>query len=137
MTSRSSFPSGASSRQATSSGFCPPAWLATRSLPRLLREAGFRYLVALRGLRDLDRGRWLSLPPRGYLGAGATQEHLVGLGGAVLSRPLAALLRTPAHRFFLHPQGAAASPACAGVLTDIAGLARSHRSVTYAELLDA
>ncbi|HEY7332309.1 MAG TPA: DUF2334 domain-containing protein, partial [Candidatus Limnocylindria bacterium] len=77
-------------------GFCPPAWLATAGLPDALREAGFRYLVTLRGLRDLGRRRTITLPPRGYMGAGATQERLVRVGEAVLSRPLRALLRAPA-----------------------------------------
>lgn len=117
-------------------GFCAPGWLATAALPRALRAAGFRYLVTLRGLRDLRRGRWLTLPPRGYMGAGAGQERLVRLGGTALSAPLGALLRSPAHRFFLHAQGASSNPACARVLTEIAGLALRHRPTTYAELLD-
>lgn len=116
-------------------GFCAPAWMATPSLPAILRGAGFRYLVTLRGLRDLRRGRWTTLPPRGYLGAGVAQERLVRLGTSVLSRPLRLLLRAP-HRFFLHPQSAGDSPDCVRVLTEIAGLARAHRSVTYGELLD-
>ncbi|HEX6129731.1 MAG TPA: DUF2334 domain-containing protein [Candidatus Limnocylindria bacterium] len=117
-------------------GFCPPGWLATAALPRALRSAGFRYLVTLRGLRDLRRGRWLTLPPRGYMGAGAGQERMVRLGGTVLSAPLGALLRAPAHRFFLHPQAASGNPACASTLTQIAALALRHQATTYAELLD-
>lgn len=117
-------------------GFCAPAWMATPSLPATLRRGGFRYLVTLRGLRDLRRGRWTTLPPRGYMGAGVAQERMTRLGASVLSRPLRILLRAPAHRFFLHPQSASDSPACARVLTEIAELARTHRSVTYGELLD-
>jgi predicted deacetylase len=117
-------------------GFCPPGWLATDGLPDALREAGFRYLVTLRGLRDLRRRRTITLPPRGYMGAGATQERLVRAGEALLSRPLRALLRAPAHRFFIHPQGARTSPDCARALLAIARLARDHRPGTYAELID-
>jgi predicted deacetylase len=120
----------------TAQGFCPPGWLATPALPMVLRDAGFGYVVTLRGLRDLRRGRWLTLPPRGYMGAGPNQERMVALGGAVLSRPLGMLLRAPAHRFFLHPQGASSSAACAGALAGIASLARTHRPATYSELLD-
>jgi predicted deacetylase len=118
-------------------GFCPPGWLATDALPHALREAGFRYLVTLRGLRDLRRRRTVTLLPRGYMGAAATQERLVRVGEAVLSRPLRALLRAPAHRFFLHPQGARTSPDCARALLAIARVAREHQPGTYAELLDA
>ena len=117
-------------------GYCPPGWLATDALLPALRDAGFRYLVTLRGLRDLRRRRTTTLPPRGYMGAGALQEGLVRVSGMVLSRPLRALLRAPVHRFFLHPQGASESDDCARVLTAIAGLARRHRAVTYRELLD-
>jgi hypothetical protein len=70
------------------------------------------------------------------MGAGATQERLVRVGDTVLSQPLRALLRAPAHRFFIHPHGARSSPACARVLLAIARLAREHRSITYADLLD-
>jgi predicted deacetylase len=120
----------------SAAGYCPPGWLATAALPAALREAGFAYLVTLRGLRDLRRRRIVTLPPRGYMGAGGVQERLVRIGGAVLSRPLRALLRSPAHRFFLHPNRASASPDCADVLLAIARVARDHRAVTYAELLD-
>lgn len=118
-------------------GFCPPAWLAADGLPEAAREAGFRYIALLRGLRDLDRGGWVLLPPRGYMGAGAGQERLVRAAGALLSRPLAALLRSPAERRFLHPQNAEGSRDCARQLREIALLARSHDAGTYRELLDA
>jgi hypothetical protein len=119
-----------------STGYCPPGWLATEALVPALRDAGFHYLVTLRGLRDLRRRRTITLPPQGYMGAGPFHEGLVRLGGTVLAGPLRALLRAPAHRFFLHPQGASNSDDCARVLTAIAGVARRHRAVTYAELLD-
>lgn len=117
-------------------GYCPPGWLATEGLIPALTDAGFGYVVTLRGLRDLRRRRTMTLPPRGYMGAGVAQERLVRLGGTVLSRPLRVLLRAPAHRFFLHPQGASRSAACAAVLTALAGVARDNRPMTYAELLD-
>jgi hypothetical protein len=119
------------------SGFCPPAWLAAAGLPEAARAAGFRYIALLRGLRDLDRGGWVLLPPRGYMGAGAGQERMVRAAGALLSRPLAALLRSPAQRRFLHPQNADRSRDCARQLREVARLARSHETGTYRELLDA
>jgi len=120
----------------TPTGFCAPAWLAAPELAPAARAAGFRYLVWLRGLRDLRSGSWLTLPPIGYLGAGRGQEVLVRLGGALLSRPLHAALRSPAHRIVLHPQRAVTSRACHRVLEAVAALGRRHRAVTYAELLD-
>jgi predicted deacetylase len=117
-------------------GFCPPAWLATEALKPALRANGFRYLVTLRGLLDLRSGRRVILPPAGYMGAGAAQEAMVRLAAAVLSRPARAVLRSPAQRIFLHPQGAASSPDCARVLARIGVLARRHRSITYGELID-
>jgi predicted deacetylase len=118
-------------------GYCPPGWLATDGLIPALGDAGFRYLVTLRGLRDLRRRRTITLPPEGYMGAGAVQERLVRLGGTVLSRPLRVLLRVPAHRVFLHPQAASRSAACAAALTRLARIARDHRPIVYADLLDA
>lgn len=122
-------------------GFCPPAWLAGPGLASAARDAGFRYIVTLRGLRILRpgagrRGR-LDLPATGYMGADATQEVLLRVGGTVLFRPLAALLHAPAARIYLHPQNASRSRACAQVLKEIGGLARQHRCATYADLIDA
>jgi predicted deacetylase len=122
-------------------GFCPPAWLAGPGLPAAARAAGFRYLVTLRGLRDLapppGAPTRIDLPATGYMGAGAAQEALIRLGAAALFRPLAGLLHAPAIRIYLHPQGASASRACARVLRQVEQLARGHRSGTYAELLGA
>lgn len=118
-------------------GFCPPAWLASADLAPAARAAGFRYLVTLRGLRDLERCAWLTLPPIGYMGAGQVQEALVGLGGTLISRPLRTLLRRDVHRVFLHPQAARESAACARVLDRIAMLGRMHEPTTYRALLDA
>ena len=116
-------------------GFCPPGWLAAPGLATAARAEGFRYLVLLRGLRDLRDGRWLVLPPRGYMGTGAVQERLVGVGGTVLSRPLIAALRSPAQRIFLHPQGASRARACATTLAEVGRLARRHPVTTYSALL--
>ena len=122
---------------ANPSGFCAPGWLAAPGWIPAARAAGLRYGLTLRGLRDFDRGRWLTLPPWGYMGAGARQELLVRVGAAVIARPLAGLLRAPAVRVFLHPQGAPGSRACGDVLRRLERLARRHRSMTYAGLLDA
>lgn len=121
----------------SATGFCPPGWLATEALPSALREAGYRYEVTLRGLRDLARRRWIVLPPVGYMGAGPGQERLIRLGAAVLSRPLRRLLGTEVHRVFLHPQGASRSRDCRRILAEIGNLARGHQSATYGELIDA
>jgi predicted deacetylase len=122
-------------------GFCPPAWLAAPGLGAAARAAGFRYLLTQRGLRDLAPSRAgatrVDLPATGYMGAGASQDGLVRLGGALLFRPLAALLQAPAVRIFLHPQGADASRDCARVLHQVERLAHAHRSGTYAELIGA
>jgi uncharacterized protein len=122
---------------ATAVGFCPPAWLAGRGATAAARGAGLRYVVTIRGLRDLTRERWITLPPVGYMGAGATQEALVGMGELLLSRPLRALLGRDVHRIFLHPQGAPGSAACRRILGRIADLAPDHPAGTYRELLRA
>lgn len=121
----------------SATGFCPPGWLATAAVPSALRQAGYRYEVVLRGLRDLARGRWIVLPPVGYMGAGPGQERLIRLGVAVVSRPLRRLLGGEVHRVFLHPQGASRSRDCRRVLAEIGNLARSHHVTTYGELVDA
>ena len=121
-------------------GFCPPGWLAVPGLAGAARAVGFRYLVTLRGLRDLrqDPGRRarIDLPATGYMGAGSEQEALMRVGAALLSRPLAWLLRAPATRIYLHPQGASHSRDCARTLHEIEHRARVERPGTYAQLLD-
>jgi len=118
-------------------GFCPPGWLAVPSLADALARSGFRYEVTLRGIRVLDEGSTILLPPVGYMGAGSVQEALVRLGATVVSRPLRFLLAHGVHRVFLHPQRASRSADCARVLQHIAGLARSHAPTTYGALVDA
>jgi predicted deacetylase len=117
-------------------GFCPPAWLATDGLAPAARAAGFRYLVTLRGLRDLERSRWLTLPPIGFMGAGPVQEMLVGVAGTMISGPMRRLLRRDLARVFLHPQGARQSAACGRMLARVATLGRMHEPTTYRALLD-
>ena len=116
-------------------GFCPPAWLATAALAPALRDAGFDYVLTLRGLRNVASGTRIDLPPVGYMGAGSVQEALVRVGGAVVSGPLRALVRSPAHRVFIHPRHASTSADCARVLRQVGRLARTHRSVTYSDLV--
>lgn len=118
-------------------GFCPPAWLAAPGLRTALRRAGFGYLVTLRGVEDLRTGRRVTLPPAGYMGAGPVQEALVGIGSALMARPLAAVLRSPARRVFLHPQGARGSRHCARTLAELERLARRLTPATYRSILDA
>lgn len=114
------------------SGFCAPGWLAPPELPRLLRSLGFRYLVGMATLSDLRSARRVSMPWLGYMGAGALQERLLGLGGGA-TRVLAPLV--PVVKVFLHPQSAPESEACAQVLCTLRGLLHDRRPVTYAELL--
>ena len=118
-------------------GFCAPGWLWTPELPAAAREAGFRYLVGLRGLLDLRDGRRIGLAPIGFMGGSWSTELAWRLGESVIWRPLAALRGSSPRRFFLHPQGAPHSRACARVLREIGRAARTHRSVTFGELLDA
>ena len=117
-------------------GFCAPGWLWTEELPALAREAGFRYLVGLRGLFDLRTGRRIGLAPLGYMGGRAMGELAWRLGELTIWRPLSALRGDRPRRFFLHPQGASRSLACARVLREIGEAARTRRPITFAELLD-
>jgi predicted deacetylase len=118
-------------------GFCAPGWLWAPELPASAREAGFRYLVGLRGLLDLRDGRRIGLAPIGFMGGRASTELAWRLGELTIWRPMAALRRSSHRRFFLHPQGAPRSRACARVLREIGRAARTHRSSTFTELLDA
>jgi len=119
------------------SGFCPPAWLATPELAPAARRAGLRYLLTLRGLRDLADGRWLTLPPIGYMGVGGLEESLVAVGGWLVSQPLRLVVAPGVHRVFLHPQGARSSRSCTRVLDHVASLAGTGSIGTYRELLHA
>jgi predicted deacetylase len=114
-------------------GFCPPAWLSTPDLPDLLRELGFRYLVEMLWVHDLKFCRRLPTPWLGYLGSRPLDERLVQVGAALL-HPWRE--RAAAVSVFLHPQGAAGSPACARVLRELARLLSERKPVTYGELLE-
>jgi predicted deacetylase len=118
-------------------GFCAPAWLWAPELPPLAREAGFRYLVGLRGLVDLGSGRLISAAPAGYMGTGMAGEAAWRLGEIAIWRPLTALRGGRVRRYFLHPQGASRSRACGRVLREIERAARTRRPMTFRELLDA
>lgn len=121
----------------TPGGFCAPAWLWTPALAPAAREAGFRYLVGLRGLQRLDGRPPIGLPPIGYLGAGPVQELAWRLGELALWRPMAALGRTRIRHFVVHPQHASSSRDCARVLREVGRAARNGGAATYGELLDA
>lgn len=118
-------------------GFCAPGWAWAPELPAVARAAGFRYLVGLRGLRDLRSGRRIGLAPIGNMEGGGTADLGWQLGQVMIWRPLANLRRDAARRFVLHPQGASTSRACARLLREIGRVARTHRAITFAELLDA
>jgi predicted deacetylase len=113
-------------------GFCAPGWLAPPELPRLVRQCGFHYYVSMATLWDLTADRRLRTPWLGYMGAGAVQEQLVGLGGRAL---LAMDPRAPVVKVFLHPQGAGHARACDRILCLLARLLRERRPVTYGTLL--
>ena len=113
-------------------GFGAPCWLAPPGLPTLLRQSGFAYYVTMMTLLDLTTGRRVLTPSLGYMGAGAGQERLIGLGAAA---GLAAAPWLPIVKVFLHPQGAGASPACDRTLRMLACLARTRSLVTYGDLL--
>lgn len=115
-------------------GFCPPAWLADRRTPAVLRAAGLRYFVTFLWLHDLERRRRRALPPLGYMGASPRQERLVAMERLLVS---AGMSRLPVARVFLHPQGASGSRACAAVLRTLSRLVATRTPVTYAALLDA
>jgi len=113
-------------------GFCAPGWLAPPELPQLLRQCGFRYYVSMATLWDLGAGRRLRTPWLGYMGGGALQERLVGLGGRAL---LAMAPRAPVVKVFLHPQHARDAQACHRILHVLARLLQERRPVTYGTLL--
>jgi uncharacterized protein len=113
-------------------GFCAPGWLAPPELLHLLRQCGFHYYVSMATLWDLGAGRRLRTPWLGYMGAGALQERLVGLGGRVL---LAMATSVPVVKVFLHPQRARDAQACQRILQVLARLLRERRPVTYGTLL--
>jgi hypothetical protein len=114
-------------------GFCAPGWLAAPQLTGALREAGYRYDLRFGSVHDLARDRHLRVPGFGYMGAGSGQERLVGIEGALVRT---AWSRAAFLRVFLHPQGAAASPACHHVLATLARLARQRPTATYLQVLD-
>jgi uncharacterized protein len=113
-------------------GFCAPGWLAPPGLPHLLRQCGFHYYVSMAALWDLGAGSSLWTPWLGYMGAGALQERLVGLGGRAL---LAMARRVPVVKVFFHPQGAPDAQACHRILQVLARLLRERHPVTYGTLL--
>ncbi|MDR5708784.1 MAG: DUF2334 domain-containing protein [Armatimonadota bacterium] len=116
-------------------GFCPPGWLATRELPEVLRRLGFRYLLGMSTLLEVQTGRRRFFPWFGHMGTGGVHEALVGLGcrvGLVLAR-----LRVPCITAFFHPQDAPHSTVARVRLAQLARLLRGRRPTTYGALLDA
>jgi len=113
-------------------GFCAPGWLAGPAVSRLLRAAGFRYLVGFARVIDLERRRWYLLPGFGAMGTDDVQDGLVAVEGGLV---LLAAPVLPVIRAFLHPQGATASRACARTLRAIARLRPGRDVATFRELL--
>ncbi len=113
-------------------GFCAPGWLATPEIDGVLAAAGFRYSLTFATLRDLRIGRIRSIPALGYMGAGPTQEGLVGLERRLLMAGRGAF---PVLRVFLHPADARRAQACRAALDAVERLCRERRTVTYSDLL--
>jgi predicted deacetylase len=115
-------------------GFCPPGWLGARELPGVLRRLGFRYLLGMSILLEVQTGRRRFLPWFGHMGTGGTHEALVGLGcwvGLALAR-----LGVPCVTAFFHPQDAPRSPSARIRLEQLARLLRGRRPTTYGAFLD-
>ncbi|MFO1538930.1 MAG: DUF2334 domain-containing protein [Chloroflexota bacterium] len=113
-------------------GFCPPAWISDPALDPAIGAAGIRYVLRMTEIHDLTDGRRLRVPSAGFMGVGGRYET-----GVEIQRDL--ILRRPRPprtvRLFLHPQGASGSAACNRTLDRLAQLLRTHRPVTYSELL--
>lgn len=115
-----------------SDAFCAPAWLGTAELPAELAQAGYRLLVRMASLVDLQRGRRTRLAWAGYVGAGPAHESLTGVGSGLVRWLLP---RREALHVFLHPQGAQGSLACSRTLRLLERLVTHSRIVRYADLL--
>ena len=119
------------------SGFCAPGWLASPWVDDLVAAEGFRYSIGLMRLVDHGSRRHRTVPAFGYMGAGAVQERLVGVGGDLsigLHRWLPG--EFPHLRAVLHPQGASSSDDCARVLAWIGRHATTEPMATYRAVLD-
>lgn len=113
-------------------GFCPPAWISDPALDPAIGAAGLGYVLRMMEIHDLASGRRMRVPSAGFMGVGGRYET-----GVEIQRDL--ILRRPRPprtvRLYLHPQGASTSAACARTLDRLADLLRTHRPVTYEELL--
>ena len=113
-------------------GFCAPCWLAAPDMPGALAECGFRYYISMNTLIDLAGGRQVRTPWVGYMGAGGTQERLIGgVGRAYVT----AVAGAPVVKVFLHPQKAIGARACGDAVRLLAHLLRVRQPTTYAALL--
>jgi predicted deacetylase len=115
-----------------SPGFCPPSWIAPRWVDAVAHAVGFRYILRVNDVRDLDSGidhRW---PTAGYMGVGGRQERLYELQREVTVR---GPIQPQTLRFHLHPQGARRSPACGRALHRLGRLVREREVATYTRLL--
>jgi len=114
-------------------GFCPPAWMAPKSLDVDLLAAGFRYVVRVATVTEvaMDRRRWV--PAVGYMGAPPSVERLTRLDNAAITRGPFGI---DTLRVFLHPQRAQESADCAAVLRALPQWAEGRRAMTYTEMLD-
>jgi predicted deacetylase len=117
-----------------SPGFCPPSWIAPRWLDAVAHAAGFRYIVRVNEVLDLDSGVGHRWPTAGYMGVGGRHERFYEL-----QRELTARSPFQPHvlRFHLHPQGAQQSPAAGRALHRLRRVASERDPVTYADLLAA
>jgi uncharacterized protein len=113
-------------------GFCAPGWLESPDLRAMLGRTGFRYDITMTRVVDLQADNTIVMAWLGYMGAGAVQEHLVGVadGLNLLAAPLYGVVKV-----FLHPQGARRSSACHRILDLIPTVMRDRSLVTYGQLV--
>lgn len=88
--------------------FCAPGWLHNAATEAALRRTGFRYLIDMFLVRDLQTRRRIWTPAVGYMGAGAGQELGVRALNAMVRR--AALPSASVAKVYLHPQGDSTGP---------------------------
>jgi hypothetical protein len=98
----------------------------------VLRRLGFRYDVRMASIVDLSTGHRIWTDWIGYMGAGRTQEQLVGIANFINR---GATSRFPVVKVFLHPQGARRSQACRQLLESLPEVRHGRTLTTYGELV--
>ena len=112
-------------------GFVAPAWLINRDGLRAARDLGCEYTNSYLGIADLRSGRSYFAPSLVF-GPGHLNEDL---GISLQARASAALDHCPTVRVVLHPPCIDHPARMARIVSLIERQLRSHRPVTYWELL--